>query len=107
LTDWHISAEPIPADHPCLPGHFPGNPIVPGTLLLERVIDGLTAHLAQQQVCEVVSAKFLSPLKPEQTFSVHFRARDQVTDFECRRGESVIASGRLKLAQADSGVRHE
>jgi 3-hydroxymyristoyl/3-hydroxydecanoyl-(acyl carrier protein) dehydratase len=92
-----VSVEPIPADHPCLPGHFPGNPIVPGTLLLQRVIEGLALALGEQRVCEVVSAKFLYPLKPEQAFSVRFQAHGETVEFECRREETRLASGKLKL----------
>jgi 3-hydroxymyristoyl/3-hydroxydecanoyl-(acyl carrier protein) dehydratase len=28
----------IPAEHPALPGHFPGRPVVPGALLLDHVL---------------------------------------------------------------------
>lgn len=97
MTAWHTNAEPIPADHSCLPGHFPGDPIVPGTLLLERVIEALSQRHAGHHVCEVVSAKFLSPLKPEQAFSIHVQERGETVDFECRLGETTLTSGRLKL----------
>ena len=97
MTAWHISAEPIPADHPCLPGHFPGNPIVPGTLLLERVIEALAERHAERGVCEVVSTKFLSPLKPSQAFSIHFTEHGEHIDFECRSGEVRLSSGKLKV----------
>ena len=35
----------ISADHPSLPGHFPGHPIVPGVVLLDRVLEAIeTGH---------------------------------------------------------------
>ena len=33
----------IPADHPALPGHFPGQPIVPGVVVLDRVVEVIEA----------------------------------------------------------------
>lgn len=51
----------IPADHPSLPGHFPGNPIVPGVVLL----DWAFAALAATGVGELtlVTAKFTAPVR--------------------------------------------
>jgi 3-hydroxymyristoyl/3-hydroxydecanoyl-(acyl carrier protein) dehydratase len=101
LTAWKITAEPVPADHPCLPGHFPGNPIVPGTLMLERVIDCLAQRHGDLWVCEVVSAKFLSPLHPDQAFTVHLDEHAETINFECRRGQTTLTSGRLKLTHRE------
>jgi len=85
-------------DHPSLAGHFPGNPIVPGTLILQRVIEALCQRHPGCETREIVSAKFLRPLKPGEAFSIHFRERAGETGFECRVGEDVFSTGRLKLA---------
>ena len=52
----------IPADHPALPGHFPGNPIVPGVVLLELVEALLAGHGYHVRECPQV--KFLFPVAP-------------------------------------------
>nr|WP_025825391.1 hypothetical protein [Acetobacter persici] len=51
----------MPHDHPCLAGHFPGQPVVPGVLLLEAAC----ALLSEPRFdCDMV--KFLHPVLPEQ-----------------------------------------
>jgi 3-hydroxymyristoyl/3-hydroxydecanoyl-(acyl carrier protein) dehydratase len=35
----------VGSEHPALPGHFPGHPIVPGVLVLDRVLTRVTAEL--------------------------------------------------------------
>ncbi len=104
MKAWHTKAEPIAADHPCLPGHFPGNPIVPGTVMLERVIAALSQQHTGHRVCELVSTKFVAPLTPGQPFTIHFSEHGDSIDFECRAGETTLTSGRLKLA-LDEAVR--
>ncbi len=99
MTAWKTTAGSIPADHPALPGHFPGNPIVPGTLILQHVIDSLAARHGERRVCEVVDTKFLSPLGPGQGFTIHFHEKAEFVSFECRLGESLISCGKLKLSK--------
>jgi 3-hydroxymyristoyl/3-hydroxydecanoyl-(acyl carrier protein) dehydratase len=66
----------IPHDHASFPGHFPGNPILPGVLLLQRVM-----ALAQSQYAEVsqnkifqdftlLNVKFLAVVSPGDTLSL-------------------------------------
>lgn len=51
----------IAPDNPCLPGHFPGQPVVPGVVVLE---EGLAqAGIAPQRILQV---KFMQPVLPGQ-----------------------------------------
>lgn len=63
------------ADHPALPGHFPGNPIVPGALLLAAAT-ALVEKAASRPVTGLRNAKFLSPLKPEVACCFRLTSRD-------------------------------
>ena len=58
----------IAADHPALPGHFPGAAVVPGALLLAeglQRLESLTAPPVQWR--RIDSAKFLRPVAPGTT----------------------------------------
>lgn len=55
----------FPANHPCGAGHFPGNPIIPGALLLDETLASIAADLAiHAAVWHVKSAKFPQPARP-------------------------------------------
>ena len=55
----------IAADHPSLPGHFPGHPLVPGVLLLDRVLQAVL-RLTGQDVTQLRQVKFTSALFPDE-----------------------------------------
>jgi acyl-coenzyme A synthetase/AMP-(fatty) acid ligase len=61
-TEIFVGEAAIPADHPALPGHFPGHAIVPGVMLLELVEALLAEH--GYRVRECPQAKFLVPVAP-------------------------------------------
>ena len=55
----------IPADHAAFAGHFPGQPILPGVLLLKRVMDLAEAGLGRSlAVCALRNVKFIAPVMP-------------------------------------------
>ena len=72
----------IGPEHPTLPGHFPGFPIVPGVLLLDEVLRTLEA-VDRHARWRIAQAKFLKPVRPGETLAleqepgadgtVHFR----------------------------------
>ena len=53
----------VAADHPSLPGHFPGRPVVPGVLLLDHVLQAVSRSMGQD-VTRLRQVKFTSALLP-------------------------------------------
>jgi 3-hydroxyacyl-[acyl-carrier-protein] dehydratase len=53
----------IGMDHPSLPGHFPGRPLVPGVLMLDHVLQALS-RLTGHDVGGLRQVKFMSALLP-------------------------------------------
>ena len=82
----------IQADHPSLPGHFPGQPIVPGVILLEAVADALRSWLGQR-LAQVIEAKFIAPLLPEQVAELSLNGNSERVRFEIRREGECLARG--------------
>jgi 3-hydroxymyristoyl/3-hydroxydecanoyl-(acyl carrier protein) dehydratase len=82
----------IDASHPALPGHFPGQPLVPGVVLLEQVALALRAWRGQR-LARVVEAKFLAPLLPDETAVIRLASADARIRFEIRRDDTLLARG--------------
>jgi acyl-coenzyme A synthetase/AMP-(fatty) acid ligase len=93
----------VSAGHPCLPGHFPGRPIVPGVLILDHVMAHLREHTGRD-VNGVTRVKFTSPLQPEEAARVRFQRREGSMSFRVNalRGDAqqLIAEGTLVLGPA-------
>jgi 3-hydroxyacyl-[acyl-carrier-protein] dehydratase len=86
----------IASTHPALPGHFPGNPIVPGVVLLDRIAAALGKGGARLARIGVV--KFLAPLKPEEDATLAIARDGARVTFRIDRNGTPILRGEGELA---------
>ena len=86
----------IDADHPSLPGHFPGEPVVPGVVLLDRVAAAIERDGGALR--RIHSVKFLAPLLPRQDAELSLAREGVRVRFRIERDGRPILSGEAELA---------
>lgn len=60
-------------DHPASRGHFPGDPIIPGAVVLNEILQAMAASLGcGLPPLRIRSAKFLSPARPGDRMVIRF-----------------------------------
>jgi len=87
----------VPEDHPALPGHFPGRPIVPGVLLLDAVLQALRGARAGRPA-RLLRAKFAAPVAPGTEVEIALAPRGEAPErfaFTCRAGGAVVLLGEV------------
>jgi len=95
----------IAADHPSLPGHFPGQPIVPGVVILDEVLHAIALEHAQWAFYGFRKVKFLRPLLPGQSFSLLYKeARANMLKVSCATGTEPLLEAILLFRVAGACV---
>jgi len=83
------------ADHPTGEGHFAGNPIIPGALLLAEVSRSIENAIGQR-FDQVAMAKFQHPVRPGDTVDIEYSpSRQGGMNFQCSVSGVLVMSGTL------------
>ncbi len=82
----------VPPDHPSLPGHFPGRPVVPGVVLLDAVFDRLG------RVAALASVRFTGPVLAGERIELDLHPTGGDVDFIGRVAGRIVFRGRARLA---------
>jgi len=94
----------IAADHPSLPGHFPARPLVPGVVLLDRVLDAIDAEHSGPGLApsrgslRLPQVKFLQPLLPGEAARVELQRSEGDASrwrFRVLRADDLLATGEV------------
>jgi 3-hydroxymyristoyl/3-hydroxydecanoyl-(acyl carrier protein) dehydratase len=90
----------VPETHPCYADHFPGNPLVPGALLLQWIFELLANAYPGILITAVKSAKFLHAVRPGDTCRLEtiFKPESSTLVIECIRDNETVCICRLNVS---------
>jgi hypothetical protein len=86
--------------HPAAEGHFPGNPIIPGAVLLREIVAAiLDPANAPCPPFEILWAKFHCPIRPGNTVEIRWSEAGDEVRFACSTASAdrPAVTGALRL----------
>lgn len=86
----------LAVDHPVFAGHFPGEPILPGVVLLDAAVHAAGVGVRAQQ-WQIVTAKFHNVVRPGDVLTLeHESLANGTVQFRVLHIDRLVASGTLK-----------
>lgn len=85
-------------DHPAFAGHFPGNPVVPGVLLVDAVVALAESSGLPAGALRLAQVKFLQSLLPGQAAAIEIERAEARWRFRVVRGDLLLCSGEFTPA---------
>jgi len=87
-----------PPDHPALPGHFPGHPLIPGVVVVDLLVDAIARHLRSAvALARLRQVKFAAALEPACEAIAAVELDGMALSFRIEQERRLIASGQLEL----------
>lgn len=84
--------------HAALAGHFPGDPVVPGVMVLDEIVGAAQRLLGgEASLLAIPQVKFLSPLRPGVEAEITLERGDRGVRFAVSAAGTAIAQGVLEL----------
>jgi len=88
----------VACGHPCLPGHFPDRPLVPGVVVLDHVLAAIESMHGPLGRLRLPQVKFAHPLLPGETARIELDGAAPRWRFRVLRDATLLASGEVALA---------
>lgn len=86
----------VPDLHPSLEGHFPGNPVVPGVIILDLLREGVQQWNPLLRIRGISQVKFNHPLFPNQMARAELEEGPGKVRFQVFYEDQLLAQGEFR-----------
>ncbi len=89
----------IGLNHPSIAGHFPGNPVIPGVVLLDYILQELHQQLGTFTLKSIINVKFLAKVSPDVPVTITAERKAERISFFGMQQQKKIISGIILVSE--------